>query len=90
MFTELTIKATTNATEASISMMGFSEEIRLNQGTANVTVKDILGALDSGEPGVSLQSMREFLGDSPNMDIKIYSDDDAEEVTVNIKLPPEH
>ncbi len=89
MFTALTVKATSNATKARINISGITEEITFNQGTASVTVKEMLGSLDTGEPGVSLQSLRILLGDSINTSITIYSDTDEENVTVTVKLPPE-
>ncbi len=87
IFTALTVEATSNATKAMINMFGITKEITFNQGIASTSVKEILGSLDTGEPGVSLQTLRILLGDYVNTSITLFSDDEEEYVTVNVKLP---
>ncbi|TYO93256.1 S-layer homology domain-containing protein [Desulfallas thermosapovorans] len=88
MFTELTVRATQNATRASITIMGETREINFNQGVASTTVKNLLGPLDTGEPGISLQSLRTLLKVANDIKITIYGENkDKETVEVEIILP---
>ncbi|WP_052947404.1 S-layer homology domain-containing protein [Aneurinibacillus tyrosinisolvens] len=62
MFTGLKFKVSENSTISfSVLFLGPKSK-ELTQGDNIVSVKDLLGDLDSGEPGVSIGKAKEFLG----------------------------
>lgn len=60
MFTRLTVSASADVTRAEVSYMDFTRKINFSDGSAAIDVKSILGVFDTGEPGVSIQSIKDF------------------------------
>ncbi len=85
-FTGLSVNASDNAKKAWVNVSGITRKLEFDNGTASTTVKEILGPLDSGDPGVSLQRLMEFGID--NISVTVESNDGTRtEVTVAVEFP---
>jgi hypothetical protein len=58
MFTNLSINASSNAEKAVVTFLGIHKEVNFVNGYANVSVKEILGSINSGENGISLKTLK--------------------------------
>lgn len=70
MFTELRINASADVTEAEVSYWFFTETIHFTGGTANIIVHDMMGVFDTGDPGVSILSIRSLKTSTFNVVLK--------------------
>lgn len=57
-FTDLTVRASSDVVKAEVAYSLFSETVDFHSGSANVNVREIMGALDTGEPGISILSIK--------------------------------
>jgi hypothetical protein len=64
MFTNLYVSTSKDVTEAEVSYLGFTRKINFSDGSAAINVKSLLGDLDQGAEGVSVQSIRDHGGAS--------------------------
>ena len=85
MFTGLSINASDNADEAEVSLEGIVRTVTFSGGDASISVSEILGALDTGEPGVSLKSLESLAINTISITVK-GNDDTQTEVTVKIEF----
>jgi len=85
-FTGLSVNASDNAQKAWVTVSGITRELKFNDGTASTTVKEILGPLDTGDPGVSLQRLMEFGINTISVTVE-SNDGTRTEVTVTVEFP---
>jgi len=72
MFTDLSINASSNAEKAEVTFLGIKKEVNFVNGYADLSVKEILGSLDTGEPGISLKTLKSLISSSSEIPITIY------------------
>jgi hypothetical protein len=75
MFTDLSINASSNAEKAEVAFLGIKKEVNFVNGYANLSVKEILGSLDTGEPGISLKTLKGLIISSNEIPITVYGSD---------------
>ena len=84
MFTDLSINATSNAEKAEVTFLGIKKEVNFVNGYANLSVKEILGSLDTGEPGISLKTLQSLIA-SDEIPITVYGSNGIY-TTVKVKI----
>jgi len=58
-FTELTINASVDSNVAELTLAGIDFQVAFSNGVATLNVSEELGDLDTGEPGISMQYLRQ-------------------------------
>jgi len=84
LLTEIAAVASPNAVQASMTYIGITKTVDLNQGTISMRVEDILGEFDTGTSGVYLSTMRTS-GLPSTFSVTLKGSDNTT-VTVTIRL----
>ena len=85
MFTDLSINASSNAEKAEVTFLGIKKEVNFVNGYADLSVKEILGSLDTGEPGISLKTLKSLISSSSEIPITVYGSNGTR-TTATVKI----